>query len=104
MTEEDKCNIERIQKTAFRIIYKEKYESYDNALKLSNLSTLAERRSNLMLKFAKKCIENERTANMFPTNKLIQRRHTEKYHVPFARTERYRKSAIPAMTRMLNTL
>ena len=104
LTDQEKSDIERIQKTSLKIIYKEKYKSYENALKLSNLHSLTKRRSDLMLKFAKKCLENERTCNMFPTYKSVHTRHTEKYRVPFARTERYKKSAIPIMARMLNLM
>ena len=55
-----------------------------------------------MLNFALKCLKNERTANLFPRNEVKLTRHTEEFKVPFARTERYKKSAIPTMARLLN--
>ena len=39
---------------------------------------------------------------MFPRNKIKKTRLTETYKVPYARTERYKKSAIPTMARLLN--
>ena len=86
-----------------RIIYKEQYKSYENALNLSKLTTLDKRREKLLLNFAKKCIKNEKTVNMFPRNEIKNTRQKEVYKVPFAFTERYKNSAIPAMARMLNT-
>ena len=102
ITEQEIRDIERIQKTAFRIIFQEKYISYENALNLSKLPSLSDRRSKLMLNFALKCVKNTRTACMFPKNEVRSTRHTEEFSVPFARTERYKKSAIPAMARLLN--
>ena len=102
ITEQEKCDIERVQKIAFRIIYKDKYKCYENALSLSNLPTLSERRYKLMVNFATKCLKNDRTSHMFPRNKIKKTRLTETYKVPYARTERYKKSAIPTMARLLN--
>ena len=50
-----------------------------------------------MLNFALKCVKNTRTAYMFPRNEVRSTRHTEEFSVPFARTERYKQSAIPYM-------
>ena len=47
ITIEESDNIERVQKIAFRIILKENYESYENALIQLNLQTLSERRTML---------------------------------------------------------
>ena len=88
ITETEKTDIERIQKTSFRIIYQEHYKSYENALKLSTLPKLSERRNKLMLNFALKCLDNSRTASIFPRNE-IKTRQTEVFKVPYARTERY---------------
>ena len=103
ITEQEKLDIERIQKTSLKIIYKADYISYENALTLSKLPSLTERRAKLMLKFALKCVKNERTATMFPKSRANRTtRNKEQYEVPYARTERYRQSAIPTMARLLN--
>ena len=46
----------------------DKYENYENALEEINLQTLYERRKNLCLTFANKCLENEKMKDMFPLN------------------------------------
>ena len=53
------------------------------------------------MKFARKCLKNENLKKLFPyrkSNHLMDKRKTEKFQI----TERYRKSAIPAMLRLLN--
>ena len=54
ITNQERKDIERVQKVAFHIILGQKYENYKNALELTNLETLEERRDKLCLKFAKK--------------------------------------------------
>ena len=83
---------------------KERYISYENALSVTYLPTLKNRRTKLCLKFALKCAQNEKTCNMFPENKTKgTTRFKEKYSVPFAYTERLKNSAIPSMARQLNS-
>ena len=103
LTQEQLNSLERAQKVALKIIFQEKYTSYENALKLSNLSTLKIRYEQLLIRFAKKCIKNDRTKDILPLNVTTDRlRQHEKYCVPFARKERFKKSTIPTMARMLN--
>ena len=66
---------------------------------------LKDRRVHLCLKFAKKCLVNEKTENIFPLTKKqhnMETRKEEKFKVNFAKTERYRKSSIPYMQRLMN--
>ena len=103
ITDSEAKSIERIQKICLYIIYQDKYGSYENALKLSNLPKLDERRTQLSLRFALKCAANEKTKHMFPMNETdSQTRNPEKYLVPFAYHNRLKKSAIPEMARQLN--
>ena len=105
ITESEVKSLERVQKCALHIIFQEKYDSYLNALKMSKLPTLAERRAILSLKFALKCTKNDRTKSMFPLNVNQGPKNTrnpEKYTVPFAYHQRLKNSAIPAMARQLN--
>ena len=103
ITQQEVQSIERVQKVALRVILKDKYISYTNALQVTKLPSLSDRRTKLCLKFALKCTKNERCAKMFPLNKQTNTRHTEKFSVPFARTERFKNSAIPYMARLLNS-
>ena len=107
LTLENFQDLERVQKNALRIILQDDYQSYSNALSMTGLSTLFERRSNLCLRFAKSCVKNKQTNNMFPLNPVshnydVKTRSREKYFVTLARTERLKSSAIPYMQRLLN--
>ena len=47
ITEEESLALERVQKVALRLIYLEKYISYEHALSISGLYKLSERRVEL---------------------------------------------------------
>ena len=64
----------------FASIHQDKYFSYENALQLSKLPQLGERRAHLSLRFALKCASNEKTKHMFPLNTTDSgTRNPEKY-------------------------
>ena len=69
-----------------------------------DLETLDSRRLGLCLKFAKKCLKYEKTADMFPLNPAYNSstRNSEKYQVKFAHTNRLKDSSIPYLQRLLN--
>ena len=103
LTQEDEKKIERVQKIALRIILKENYQNYDRALEMSVLQSLKARREILCSRFARKCTKSEETVSMFPlNNKHGKTRQEELYNVPFAYTDRLKRSAIPSMARLLN--
>ena len=82
------------------------YVDYENALKITNLKTLAERREELCLRFAQSCIKNEKAKDIFPLNNNVSNVMTRKreiFEVTQASTERLRKSAVPYMQRLLNS-
>ena len=83
---------------------KEDYDSYPEALEECGLKLLSERRSDLCLKFARKCVKIDKTSDIFPTNDINRlTRVSEKYKVEPAATDRLRLSAIPFMQRLLNS-
>ena len=103
LTQSDERRIERIQKTALRIILAGAYENYEQALMIADLQTLKERRKVLCKKFAKNCLKNERMCHLFPLNQnIVNTRNPEKFFIQPARTERLARSAIPYMQRLLN--
>ena len=103
LTQDELMGIERAQKVALRIIYQNNYISYENALSLSNLSKMYNRFQNFLLRFAIKCAKNDQTKDMLPLKVKNDRgRFQDLFSVPFARKERFKKSAIPTMARMLN--
>ena len=65
LTEENRNDLERVQKTAVKIILKHKYKDYKDSLKKLNMKSLIERRENLCLNFAKKCTKNNKMKKCF---------------------------------------
>ena len=63
------------------------------------LAKLSDRREKLSLKFAKKCLTNDLTSDLFPLNNV---RNREKFKVLHANTDRLKDSAVPYLQRLLN--
>lgn len=102
---ENREDIERVQKNALRIILRNKYTHYEEALDHLNLESLEERRKHLSLKFALKSTKNPIISNLFQKKEKVHEmilRKPEIFHVNIANTERYKNSAIPFMQRLLN--
>ena len=98
-------SLERVQKSALRVILGKKYTSYKNALKELNIESLHDRRQSLCLKFARKCLKVDKLRKMFPRNASMHKmskRKFEYYRVNRTLTSRYLNSAIPQMQRLLN--
>ena len=103
LTKGEQNDLERVQKVALRIILREQYTTYLEALELTGIETLKARRAKLCLNFAKKCVKSDKTSDIFPLNvTTVNTRRPEKYHVIHARTDRLANSAVPYMTRLLN--
>ena len=84
---------------------KENYRDYKTALKTLNIESLYDRREKLCLKFARKCLKDDNFKKLFPYRKSkhsMDMIKAEKFHIKQINTERYRKSAINAMLRLLN--
>ena len=99
-------DLERVQKVATRVILGKNYKNYNEGLKKLNLKRLDIRRENLCLNFAKKCLKNEKLKNMFPKRSRLHSmklREEEVIKVKKKKTSRYERSAIPYMTKLLNT-
>ena len=105
LTKENEHDIERVQKAAVKLILKEAYKDYESGLKMLNIESLVDRRNRLCLKFAKQCLKNENFKKLFPLKKQshkMEKRKSEKFVIKKMHTERYLKSAIPDMKRLLN--
>ena len=105
LTENNRADLERVQKAAVKIILKNSYNNYEEALKTLKLESLDARRTRLCFKFAKNCLKNEKMKKLFP---LAEKKHgmatrtQEKFKVYKAKSERYKKSSIPYMQNLLN--
>ena len=93
------------KKSALKLILAEKYKNYKNALNILELETLVDRRKNLCLEFAKKCLNNEKMKSLLNENEKkhkMKTRKTEKFNVNHAKTSRLKNSPIIYMQRLLN--
>ena len=91
LTLENSQDLERVQKTALKLILKEEYNSYESALKILDLESLSERREWLCLQFARKCKNHEKMKELFPENQKSHEmvtRFKEIYQVNHANTKR----------------
>ena len=89
LTQENIENLERTQKTLSKLVLKEKYKSYENALLILNLDKLETRRNDMALRFSKNGIKNKTLSGLFPINNKnhkMNTRNNEKYEVNFACT------------------
>ena len=78
--------------------------NYDQALVTLNLENLKSRRERLAKKFALSCLKIPEMSNLFKKQrgKTYELRDTEKFNVNFAHSQRYYKSSVPTLQRMLN--
>ena len=98
-------DLERTQKIFLKIVLQENYKNYENALNLSHLETLEARRTRQTLKFAKASLADGHFHDLIKKKKIAKGPHTRKrepYKVTFAHTDRFRKSPILTMQRLLN--
>jgi hypothetical protein len=108
LTQAEVSQIERVQKAAFAIILDMKYTSYVRALTYLNRITLSTRRTELNLKFAKKCLTSEKYQHWFcqnkPTEQISKTRSIDtNLLVPVeGRTKGFLKSPIAYLTRLIN--
>ena len=105
LTQENIDNLERTQKTFTKLVLREKFKSYENALLLLNMDNLETRRKDMILRFAKNGIKNQTLNDLFPINEKIHKmnkRTNEKYEVNFANTDRLKNASIITMQKLLN--
>ena len=102
LTEKNKNDLERVQKTAVKLILGNNNINYKNGLLKLDIDDLSTRRKKLCLDFAKKCTKHPKLRNMFPTTDKTIGRKSNKYKVQFANTERLKQSAIIYMQNLLN--
>jgi hypothetical protein len=105
LTQENAEDLERVQRSALKIMLNDKYVSYKRSLAQLGLETLSDRRETLCLNFAVKCTKNDKLSHMFPLNQKnhdMETRHEEKYKVQFAHTNRLKNSPLTYMQKLLN--
>ena len=106
VTEDNRNDLERVQKSAIKVMLQDNYNGYKNGLAQLGLDDLDSRRTNLCLDFAKKCAKSEKMCHMFPKNTKnhnMDTRNNEVYMVQHANTGRLQNSSIIYMQKLLNS-
>ena len=70
MSQNNVSDIERIQKSALKVVLKERYTDYKSALNELNLESLSKRREILCLRFANKSLKLQNFKNLFPISNI----------------------------------
>ena len=105
LTEQNRNDLERTQKTFTKLVLQENYENYTSALDILQLETLESRRKFLSLKFAKSSLADGLLRDLFPIKTKahsMKTRRKNKYKIFHANTERFKNSPVLTMQRMLN--
>ena len=105
LTDENRQDLARIQRSAVSIIMGERFKNYSNSLKYLELEDLNSRRERLCLNFALRSMKHERFKHIFQPENIehnMTTRSNNKVKIQFASKERLKRSAIPQMQRSIN--
>ena len=105
LTQKNRADLERIQKSAVKCILRQDYDSYEDALLKLGLQSLEERRDAMCFKFAKQCLKLEKLKGLFPrrvSSHNMLKRDSDTFDIVKPKTSRYQLSAVPFMQKMLN--
>lgn len=106
LTKKNIEHLEKIQKSAAKLILTDKYRGYNSALKLLNLPSLESRRHTLCLSFARKASKSKKFKYWFkvPVRKVPIRKNIvqPRFVIPKTRTAAMDKSPIIYLTELLN--
>ena len=107
LTQDNISDLERVQKSALRIILGAKYTSYEEALCSLDLETLSDRREILFRRFAEQCLQVKQMETIVKKHDKIHNmtlRKTDKYKVTKSNTERFQMSAGIQIQNTLNEM
>ena len=102
LTRLQSAQIERIQKSAFRIIIDRDYTTYEAACSVLGVEILEVRREKICLNFARKDLKSDRSIFTKINSIPDTRSKTPLVREFTCRTTRYEKSALPYLSRLLN--
>ena len=105
LTQTDSDSIERVQKTALKLVLQKRYLSYKTALNDIKLESLFTRRERLCMKFALKAESHPKFTKWFKEakNTSVTREIPKKYCKVFSRKVKYDKSPLSYLTNLLNS-
>ena len=107
LTAQNISDLERVQKSALRLILKQNYKNYTFALNSVNLLSLSERRLNICTQWAKKNINSDKMKQYFTKRSRVhtmKTRNIQQYNIQFAHTDRLKNSPVIYMQRLLNNI
>ena len=102
LTVDDQNELERIQKIVLRIILGSTYDTYENACRILDVETLTSRRNTISLNFALKVLDSPHNFFKYTDKTDIILRRQPIIEEPFAHTDRYKRSPLPALVKLLN--
>ena len=97
ITRRESSEIKGVQRVALRIILGTKHTSYHAACQYLSIDTLEKRHEKLCLNFTKKNLKSQNSRNQEPA-----RRKPDLVKEFRCNTQRYRKSTLPYLARILN--
>ena len=107
LTSENLNDLERVQKSAFRLILGTEYRTYENAQNILNIETLSELREALFQKFTLMSVQVNQMKNILKEKTKIHSmiiRNTEQFETTRTTTERFRRSGGIQMQNTLNNM
>ena len=96
LSKENETDLERIQKSAFRLMLGNKYISYKNAQNVLQLETLKDRREVLFRRFAMNSLKVSQMSTIIKEKiqtHIMETRNKENYEIENANTDRLKNSA-----------
>ena len=107
ITKAESNMLERCLKTGLHIIFQEQYLSFSHCLKLAKISSLKQRRAAILAKFSKNALSNPKYKKWFCASEEPEEGPRTRQARPLlkpvpCRTQRFERSPIPVMTRLLS--
>jgi hypothetical protein len=108
LTCQERADLERVLKTGLRIIWGQDYTTFEQVLHESGLTTLQESRTRIVRKFVRKSAAHNKFSKWFcrQTNLNFTTRSNNRtqFKPVIAKHEFFKKSCIPTLTEMANTI
>ena len=104
LTKHQSHQIELIQKRICKIILGKDYMSYESARQTLSITTLEERRKDLVLKFGQQVLNSDRHCHLLPNQRetAYNLRRSNRFPTPLCKTNRFQNSTIPYVIQLLN--
>ena len=103
-TKQQSHQLERIQKRSCKIILGNNYQDYQSALLDLKITSLADRRETLIMKFGQEVLDSGRHRHLLPAQRFTVHdfRRSNKFPTPLCKTKRFQNSTVPYVILVLN--